>query len=89
MQHRDDALAVMDVGWRDIDSQREAVLINREMDFDALDLLAAIEAAPEASWRRTTGPAVDDDGAGIAGIAASLPPGMDQAVEQAARFCQV
>jgi hypothetical protein len=39
MQHWDDALAVMLVRWRDVDRQWEAVLINREMDFDALDLL--------------------------------------------------
>jgi hypothetical protein len=32
MQHRDDALAVMPVGRRDVDRQREAVFINREMD---------------------------------------------------------
>src|SRR6185295_6869279 len=51
MQHRDDALAVMPVGWRDMDRQREAVFIHGEMDFDALDLLAAIEGAAEASRR--------------------------------------
>jgi hypothetical protein len=51
MQHRDDALAVMPVGRRDMDRQREAVLIDREMDLDALDLLAAIEAAREAARR--------------------------------------
>jgi hypothetical protein len=51
MQYWNDALAVMPVGRRDMDRQREAVLINREMDLDALDLLAAIEAAPEASRR--------------------------------------
>ena len=44
MQHRDDTLAVMPVGRRDADRQREAVFIDREMDFDALDLLAAVEA---------------------------------------------
>src|SRR4051812_1098117 len=74
--------AIMLVGRRDVDCQRETILI--EMDFDALDSLAAIEAAPEASRRRTTGAAVDDDGAGIGSIAASLPPSLDQAVEQAA-----
>ena len=84
MQHRDDALAVMPVRWRDIDRQREAVLVHGEMDFDALDLLAAIEAAPEASRCRMTGATVDDDGAGIGSIAAGQPPGQDQAVEQAA-----
>src|SRR4051812_7488109 len=82
MQHRDDALAVMDVCRRDVDRQREAVL--GEMDLDALDLLAAIEAAAEASRCRLTGAAVDDDGAGFGRIAASLPPRLDQAVEQPA-----
>src|SRR3982751_2183111 len=84
MPHRDDALDVMDIRRRDGDRQREAVLVHSEMDLDALDLLAAIEAAPEASRRRMTGAAVDDDGAGIGSIAASLPPGQDQAVEQPA-----
>ena len=51
MQHRDNALAVMPVGWRDMDRQREAVFIHGEMDLDAFDLLAAIEAAAEASRR--------------------------------------
>jgi hypothetical protein len=51
MQHADNALAVMDIRWRDVDRQRKAVLIDREMDLDALDLLAAIEAAREASRR--------------------------------------
>src|SRR3954462_11758578 len=54
MQHRDDALAVMPVGRRDVDRQREAVFIDCEMDLDVLDLLAAIEAAREASRRGTT-----------------------------------
>src|SRR3954468_5553021 len=97
MQHWDDALAVMPVCRRDVDRQREAVLVHGEMDFDALDLFAAIEAAPEASRCRMTRSltrqlsacgqrkgAVDDDGAGFRSIAASLPPGKDQAVEQPA-----
>src|SRR4051794_22142670 len=84
MQHWDNALAVMPVRRRDMDRQREAVLVHGEMDLDALDLLAAVEAAPEASWRRMTGPAVDDDSAGYGFVAAGLPPGLDQAVEQAA-----
>src|SRR3954452_4468499 len=84
MQHRDDALAVMDIRRRDGDRQRKAVLVDREMNLDALDLLAAIEATAEASRCRTTRPAVADDGAGFGSIAASLPPGQDQAVEQPA-----
>src|SRR3954462_2559369 len=74
----------MDVRRRDMDRQREAVLVHSEMDFDALDLLAAVKAAAEASRCRTTGAAVDDDGAGFGSIAASLPPSLDQAVEQPA-----
>src|SRR4051794_12237268 len=54
------------------------------MDFDALDLFAAVEAAREAGRRRLTGAAVDDDGAGYRFVAASLPPSQDQAVEQPA-----
>src|SRR4051812_23840240 len=83
MQHRDDALAVMDIRRRNGDRQREAVLVHREMDFDALDLFATVEAAREAGRRRLTGAAVDDDGAGYRFVAASLPPSQDQAVEQA------
>src|SRR3954466_1319644 len=84
MQHWNDAFAVMPVGRRDGDRQREAVLIHGEMDLDALDLLAAIEAAAEASRCRTTGAAVEDNGAGFRSIAAGLPPSQDQAVEQPA-----
>src|SRR3954465_5450892 len=75
MQHRDDALAVMDIRRRNGDRQREAVLVHREMDLDALDLLPAVAAAAEARRRRMTGAAVDDDGAGYGFVAASLPPG--------------
>jgi hypothetical protein len=84
MQHRDDALAVMDIRWRDVDRQREAVFIDCEMDLDALDLLTAIEAAAEAARRWVTGTAINDDGAGIGSVATSLPPSLDQAVEQPA-----
>ena len=77
MQHWDDALAVMDIRWRDVDRQQEAVFIDREMDFDALDLFAAIEAAPEASRCRTTGTTINDDSAGYGFVTASLPPSQD------------
>src|SRR4051812_39698585 len=84
MQHWDNALAVMDVCRRDVDRQRETILVHGEVDLDALDLLAAVEAALEATRRGTTGAAVDDDGAGFRSVAASLPPSLDQAVEQPA-----
>src|SRR4051794_19063967 len=91
MQHRDDALAVMGIRRRDGDRQRKAVLVHGEMDHRSrgfhdrsLDLFAAIEATAEASRCRMTRPAVDDDGAGFGSIAASLPPRLDQAVEQPA-----
>src|SRR5690242_12306263 len=61
MQHRDDALVVMHIRRQDVDRQREAVLIDSEMDHRSwgfndrsLDLLAAIETVPEASRCRTT-----------------------------------
>jgi len=44
----------MHVCCGDTDRQREAVLIHGKMNFDALDLFAAIEAAPEAGRRRMT-----------------------------------
>jgi hypothetical protein len=44
------------------------MLVHGEMNFDALDLLAAIEAAAQATRRRRTGSAIDDDGAGSAGF---------------------
>jgi hypothetical protein len=47
MQHRDDALAVMDVGRRDGDRQRETILVPGEMGFYALDLLAVVNVARE------------------------------------------
>src|SRR3954451_5477938 len=84
MQHRNDALAVMDVCRRDVDRQRETILVHREMDFDALDFLAAVKAAAEATRRRLAGAAVDDDGAGVGGGGARLSPSLDQAVEQPA-----
>src|SRR3954471_12766792 len=74
MQHWDDALAVMDVCRRDVDRQRETILVHGEMDLDALDFLAAIEAAAEATRRRLTGAAVDDDRTGFGSVAASLSP---------------
>jgi hypothetical protein len=42
MQYGNDALGVMLVGWRDIDRQWEAVLIDRKMDLDAFDLSATM-----------------------------------------------
>jgi hypothetical protein len=82
--HWEDPLAIMPVCWRDIDRQREAVLVHRDMDLDALDFLAAIEAAREAGRRRMTGAAVDDYSAGYKFVATGLPPCQNQAVEQPA-----
>src|SRR3954469_9474298 len=84
MQHRHDALAIMDIRRRDVDRQREAVFIHGDMYLDAFDLLTAVEAAAEASRCRMTRAAVDDDGAGYGFVAAGMSPGQDQAVEQAA-----
>src|SRR6202012_5642787 len=69
-QHRDDGFGVMAVRGGDIDRQRDAVFLNRHLDLDAADLLAAVNAACKATWRRATGTAVDDHGARFCGIAA-------------------
>lgn len=74
MQHWEDTLVVMPVCWRDVDRQREAVLVHRDMKLDALDFLAAVEAALEAGRRRMTGATIDDDGAGYGFVATGLPP---------------
>jgi hypothetical protein len=39
------------VGWQNVDRQRDTMLLDAEMDFDAVDLLATIEAAREATRR--------------------------------------
>jgi hypothetical protein len=39
---RHDAFGVMPIRRRDIDRQRDAVFVDRNMDFDALDLLSAV-----------------------------------------------
>jgi hypothetical protein len=42
----------MDIARRDVDCQRKTVLIDCEMDFDATDLLATVDAPLEATRRR-------------------------------------
>src|SRR5690242_6291288 len=74
----------MAVRRRDIDRQRDAVLVDRNMDLDAPDLLAAIDATLTAARRRATGATVDHHGARLRRIAASLAPAAAQPVEQAA-----
>jgi hypothetical protein len=43
-QDRHDALRVMPVRRRDVDRQRDGILVDRDSDLDAADLLAALEA---------------------------------------------
>src|SRR3954453_20457472 len=81
-QHWDDALGVMRVGRRDIDPQRDAVLV--DLDLDAADLLAAVDAAREAARCRAAGAAVDHHSARVRPIAASQSPGAAPPVEQPA-----
>src|SRR5207302_653887 len=49
-QNRHDPFGVMAVRRRDIDRQRNAVFLNRDLDLDATDLLAAINAALKTAW---------------------------------------
>lgn len=83
-QYWDDALCVMRVSRRDIDPQRDAVLVDRDLDLDTADLLAAVDAAREAARRRAAGAAVDDNGARVRRVAAGQPPRAAQPVEQPA-----
>ena len=53
------------------------------MDFDAVDLLAAIKAALEATRCRPAGSAVDDDSTRLGLVTAGQPPSSAQTVEQA------
>jgi hypothetical protein len=50
-QYRHDAFCVVDIGWLDIDRQRDAILVDAQVNFDPVDLLAAIKAALEAARR--------------------------------------
>src|SRR4051812_18417779 len=71
----------MPVRRRDLDRQRDAVFVDRNMDLDAPDLLAAIDAAVKTARRRAIGSTVDHHGARLRRIAAGTPPGAAKPVE--------
>jgi hypothetical protein len=52
-QHWQGAGPVVVVGRRHFEIDQRAMLVAHDMKFDALDVLAAIDAAGEAGWRRT------------------------------------
>src|SRR5208283_1812235 len=83
-QNRHDTFRVMPVRRRDIDRQRDAVFVDGNMDFDAADLLAAVDAALKTARPRATGSAVDDDGAWLRSISARPSPGAAQPIQHAA-----
>src|SRR5918994_1635451 len=83
-QHRHDPFRIMRVGRRDIDCQRDTVLFDRDLDLDAADLLAAVDAAREAARCRAAGAAVDHHSARVRRVAASQSPRSAQPVEQPA-----
>src|SRR4051794_26587791 len=64
----------MAVRRRDIDRQRDAVLLNGELDLDTEDLLPAIDAAVKTARRRATGSTIDNHGARFRGIPAGEAP---------------
>ena len=77
-QNRNDGFGVMPVRRRDTDRQRDAVLLNGHLDLDAVDLLAAIDAARKATRRRATGATVDLLVAGFQRVGSSPQlPGID------------
>src|ERR1700739_3580721 len=71
----------MPVRWRDIDRQRDAIFLNGDLDLDAVDLLAAIDAACKATRRRATGATVDDHGARFGATPAAARRGGPQPTE--------
>ena len=83
-QNRHNAFGVMAVRRRDIDRQRDAVFVDGNVDFDAADLLAAVDAALKAARRRAAGSTIDDDSAGFRSIPAGPPPCAAQPVQQTA-----
>src|SRR3954454_5099650 len=83
-QNRHDGFCVMAVRRCDIDRQRDAVLLHGELDLDATDLLAAIDAARKAAWRRATGATVDHHRTRLRRVATSQAPAAAQPLEQAA-----
>src|SRR5690242_18615923 len=83
-QNRHDPFGVMAVRRRDVDRQRDAVFVNRNMDFDAADLLAAIDTTLKAARCRATGSAVDHHSTRLWRVAASQAPAAAQPLKQAA-----
>lgn len=73
-QDRDDALGVVHVGRRGVDRQRNAVLLDGNMDLYTADLFAAVHATREAARGRRAGAAVDHHRARLGPIAAGQPP---------------
>src|SRR3954449_1483497 len=67
-QNRHDGFCVMAVRRCDIDRQKDAVLLNGELDLDTADLLAAIDATLKAAWRRATGSTVNHHSARLRSI---------------------
>src|SRR3954451_7945287 len=72
----------MAVRRRDVDRQRDAVLLDAHLDLDATDLLATVNAARKTARRRAAGAAVDDHGARVRGIPAGQAPTAAQPIEQ-------
>jgi hypothetical protein len=68
--NRHDAFGVMPIRRRDIDRQGDTVFVDRNMDFDALDLLSAVYTVVKAAGRQATRSAVDDHDAWFRGIPA-------------------
>src|SRR3954447_5680726 len=83
-QNRHDGFGVMAVRRCDIDRQRDAVFLHGELDLDATDLLAAVDATLKAARRRATGSTVDHHRTRLRRIAAGEAPAAAQSVEQAA-----
>src|SRR3954466_13175466 len=83
-QNRHDGFGVMAVRRCDIDRQRDAVFLHGELDLNATDLLAAVDATLKAARGRAKGATVDHHRTRLRRIAAGQAPAAAQSVEQAA-----
>src|SRR4051794_14410558 len=82
--NRHDGFRVVPVRRCDIDRQRDAVFVDRHLDLDAADLLAAVNAARKTARRRAAGAAVDACGARLRTIPAGEALVAAQPVKQSA-----
>src|SRR5580698_7443215 len=80
-QNRNDGFCVVAVRRRNIDRQRDAVFVDGDVDFDASDLLSAVDTTVKAARCRAAGSTVDDHGGRFRSVSTRSAPRPTQTVE--------